>query len=422
MPLLLDMPELADDARRHLDEARQVTRRMFGAEPMGLWPSEGSVSEDTVRLAGECGFQWLATDEEILKRSGGGDPHRPYRFGDVTMFFRDHELSDRIGFTYRSWEPEKAAADLIGRLEAMPDGATVTIALDGENAWEHYPEGGVPFLRRVYRGIVESKRLVPSTFSEATADAAPLERLHAGSWINADFAIWNGHDEDKRAWKLLAEVRGRVGEKGWRSIAAAEGSDWFWWFGDEFTSAHAAEFDMLFRRHLLNACRDAGVAPPDAIHRPIKQIREESAEPWAICQVVIDGRRTDYFEWISAGRVALDTGAMAGDGLVTCLYYGFDTKHLYLRLDFQAEPPEGEIRLVQLTPVRREVAIRPPSGEVRSAYDDILEAAVPFDLLGVKPGQQLRFFIECAPHRWPALSTIPLTVPPPEFEQIHWHV
>ena len=45
----------------------------------------------------------------------------------------------------------------------------------------------------------------------------------------------------------------------------AEGSDWFWWYGDDHSSAHDDEFDDLFRRHLRNVYRLLQQPVPDEL-------------------------------------------------------------------------------------------------------------------------------------------------------------
>ncbi|MBI4263829.1 MAG: hypothetical protein HY657_05620 [Acidobacteria bacterium] len=204
-----------EDAAEQLARAVALHERLFGQGPVGLWPSEGSVSDAMVPLVAEAGFRWMATDEEILARTTGpgftrnADGHleqrtalyRPYivgrEGGTVACGFRDHALSDLIGFSYASWSPERAAGDFIHRVveggrryAAETDGAaaTIFIILDGENAWEHYDGQGRPFLRALYGGLSEHPDVSTVTMSEACATAADaLPSIFPGSWINGDF-------------------------------------------------------------------------------------------------------------------------------------------------------------------------------------------------------------------------------------------
>ena len=150
-----------------------------------MWPSEGSVSNLIVPIVAAEGLRWLATDEDVLARSLGeplprdheGLPLRPealYRPYEVEtggararVLFRDHVLSDRIGFVYQSWDPLHAADDFLWRIResarrfaerAPGESPVIAIVLDGENAWEHYSGGGRPFLRALY-GRLEAPRI-----------------------------------------------------------------------------------------------------------------------------------------------------------------------------------------------------------------------------------------------------------------------
>jgi hypothetical protein len=270
----------------------------FGMRPSGVWPSEGSVSQLTAAAIARAGFTWMASDEHILVRSralsgqatGAAERFQPHAVqsgdGEVRMLFRDHGLSDLIGFTYQSWPAVAAVDDFVARLRGI--GAhlagqnrtvTVPVILDGENAWEHYAGGGRPFLRALYQRLAAAPDIDPVPMRTAvTGSAEPLERLFAGSWINADFGIWMGHRDDRRAWTQLRELRERFAARapdlssdGRRvaldAILAAEGSDWFWWYGDDHSSAHDREFDALFRQHLRRAYRALGEEAPEDLHR-----------------------------------------------------------------------------------------------------------------------------------------------------------
>src|SRR5687768_1327010 len=96
-----------DDARRQLAMAREYIAVNFGPSPVGLWPSEGSVSDEVFHIASEVGFEWAATDSGVLNRTlSRAVPvdglYRPYRWrqGDhqMNVIFRDHYMSDLIGF------------------------------------------------------------------------------------------------------------------------------------------------------------------------------------------------------------------------------------------------------------------------------------------------------------------------------------
>ena len=218
---------------RHPEDARAQVRRgidyfkqIFGFTPTGMWPSEGSVSNEALEIIADSGIGWIATDEDILVRSldGGLGDHkerlyRPWHFvcrqGEIGAFFRDHQLSDLIGFTYSQWDAGRAVADFCGRLHAIKgrssgEGKVIPICLDGENAWEYYPNNAYDFLQGLYRGIAESPALNLTLCSDVLARSTfdgRLHGIHPGSWINANYGIWIGHPEENLAWDLLAGAR-----------------------------------------------------------------------------------------------------------------------------------------------------------------------------------------------------------------------
>ncbi len=282
-------------ARWHIHEGLAVFERHFGRRPLGCWPSEGGVSEAILPLLAEAGFRWLASGERVLRHSlasAAGEPelgciHRPYRRGDgpLRLFFRDDGLSDLIGFSYAKWDPEEAVSDLVGHLENIArlcprhDRSLVPIILDGENAWEYYPENGLPFLTRLYERLAEHPDLALATFEECLdMPAEPLERLVAGSWVYGTFSTWIGDEDKNRAWDLLCEAKqrydralaeGRLDAAGQaaaqRQLAYCEGSDWFWWFGDYNPAQSVSDFERLYRLHLVNLYHRLGEEPPEVL-------------------------------------------------------------------------------------------------------------------------------------------------------------
>ena len=369
-----------EDARYQLSMAREFVSSRFGVAPAGLWPSEGSVSDEALAQASELGFEWAATDSGVLEKTFGHGAgldalYSPYEWKQgghkIKMIFRDHFMSDLIGFVYSRMSASSAAGDFLhrihencrGAIEAGRD-AVVPVILDGENAWEYYDHNGRPFLRELYRRISDDPRISAVTVSEALARVEPrvLHRIAPGSWINANFDIWIGAEEDNKAWEYLLRARqayaaaaGDCGEEkrklAYEELLIAEGSDWCWWYGPEHSSDNREEFDQLFRDHLANVYHALGLAPPDELSRPILKtiaVKESREEPTGSIRPVLDGEVTSYFEWMGAGRYRADSrsGSMhGGRGLLRDLYYGTDGRDLYIRVDFN-EPPDGsEMRL-----------------------------------------------------------------------------
>lgn len=367
-----------EDARAQIRRGISYFRDIFGFTPAGMWPSEGSVSDETLEIIAANGIRWIATDEEILHKSlDGGLGHgkerlyHPWRYscsqGEVGVFFRDHQISDLIGFTYSQWEAERAVADICGRLNTIKtrlggSGRVVSIILDGENAWEYYPGNAYDFLQGMYRGIAASPELRMTTCSEALKENVvdgSLHKIFPGSWINGSYGIWIGHPEENLAWDLIAQAREAAvsanplvaaallsgepsadvtAEAICHSLYAAEGSDWFWWYGDDHFSPHSDRFDLLFRQQLMNIYRLLGQDPPRQLLEPIKKKSPAGLirEPVAFIDPVINGRISDYFEWLAAGLYDLTRQGSAmhsSDRMLQSFYYGYNSSSLFIRID-----------------------------------------------------------------------------------------
>ncbi|MEI9814774.1 MAG: glycoside hydrolase family 57 protein [Acidobacteriota bacterium] len=351
------------DARTQLERARTYIRRTLGVDPVGLWPSEGSVSDEVLTLAADCGFKWAGTDNGVLARTlereaGVEETYQAYiwqRGGrDIKMLFRDHYLSDLIGFDYSRMDAAEAADHFLDRIRSNVGGrnALVPIVLDGENAWEWYPAQGRPFLRALYQRIADDPNLEALTVSEALAkaEARPLGHVFPGSWINANFDIWIGAEEDNLAWQYLLAARRAYDEHAahvteadrrlaFEELLIAEGSDWCWWYGPEHGSDNRAEFDELYRDHLANVYRALKLEIPPALANPIIQHGQEGdlhERPTNALNVTLDGEVTTAFEWMGAGHFRPDprSGAMhGGNPPARDMYYGFRDGRLFVRLD-----------------------------------------------------------------------------------------
>jgi alpha-amylase/alpha-mannosidase (GH57 family) len=453
-----------EDAEEQIRRAIALHETLFGTRPDGLWPPEGAVSDAMVPLVARAGFSWMATDEEILARTLGrrlgrdtrgqlGEPealYRPYRVGrageDVACGFRDRTLSDLIGFVYSTWPPEAAAADFVGRVEeagrryASATGggeATVFVILDGENAWEHYAGQGRPFLRALYGRLSGSPDLRTVTMREACRPASErLASIVAGSWVDGDLYVWIGHRDDQRAWGQLVEARRALDAPrpelapeamalATEEMLVAEGSDWFWWYGDDHSSEQDEAFDELFRRHVANVYRCLGQPVPDDLlstnittqARPVPIVA-----PTGAIHPTIDGTDTDYFEWLGAGRLDVRSaggtmhGSIEGRGIAR-VEFGFDEEHLYVLVGCAAPVRtllEGgsQLHVRVVAPTRLEVSLGVRSGLTTSvlrvrregrwealesgglaaAADEVAEFRISRGLVGDGPGPT-RFFV-----------------------------
>ena len=429
IPLLIDTRIVAESWAPHPapavpvftapdDAASQIragleTARSFGFETSGCWPPEGSVSEAAVALYGAYGVRWLATDEGILAASLGrnlsgetGVGHELFQVwrlpsGGPALFFRHRGLSDFVGFQAARFPDEAdAAREFAGHLRRTAahfgSDAGIVIALDGENPWTSYHEGGARFLATLADEIGRSSQLRPATLAQRLQEETPatLPRLHPGSWIGGTFGTWIGHDEKNRAWETLARVRALGASRGGRAWLAAEGSDWWWWFGDDNPTLLAPLYDGLFRAHLRDACAAAGIAPPMELAAPIRAASTRLAVPlsriWP--PPVLDGRTSSFFEWSVAAWVEapaaarrLARAALRADG---------DT--LWLRVEAKAGTGlPVPLVVTMVTPGSRAGWRLPEELPGRCAVDRVLEAALPL------PQGDVMLGIECGGERLP---------------------
>ncbi|MFZ0859411.1 MAG: glycoside hydrolase family 57 protein [Candidatus Sulfotelmatobacter sp.] len=392
LPLPQNRYRHPEDAREQLTRGLDLHEKVFGLRPRGVWPSEGSVSEEVLAIAHSLGIQWMATDEGVLGRSLGvffardGSGRLPgnaadklynihrYENGSAAMnlVFRDHTISDLIGFVYSGMPPAEAARHLISNIKeaakpvlAKGRDAVVSIILDGENAWEYYPKSGREFLRRFYDGLQREPGVEAVTVSEAIArhkDFGKMTSLVPGSWISANFNVWIGAPEDNRAWDYLYHAREFYAQNAARAtetqrklafeeILIAEGSDWNWWYGPEHHSANDRDFDVLYRKHLSNVYQALGAAPPDSLAQPITgaEVRPSFVPQTAYIHPRVTGDKVRYFEWMGAAVYTADqrAGAMHGKQfLLDSVYAGIDSSFVYGRLDFTGKVPEEDFDLV----------------------------------------------------------------------------
>ncbi len=480
-----------EDARWQVRAARDSHARRLGQPPQGMWPAEGAVSPQALEVLASEGMRWAASDEGVLLHSLPSDAvrtrsvYRPWRVAagagrEIAMLFRDRGLSDLIGFTYARTPAKEAAADLVSHLggvgaawaqETQSGPATVGVFLDGENPWEHYPNSGRDFLEALYRALEGHPEIETVTLAQATADppGPVIPRIHSGSWIEASYRIWIGHKEDRLAWTALAKAReglAAVEQAGkgdperlaqaHEHLYAAEGSDWYWWYGEDFTTELAVEFDSLFRGHIVTACELAGIVPPFEALTPIKRAgapgplegAKPLREPTMLLHPTIDGRDPTFYEWQGSGlyRPGQHRGSMFGGAQAFhVLYYGFDLENLYLRLD-PAESPQrsaevaGLLRLEVLAADRQlhvdfdvvpDGVARPgriKDGAIgRSAFFHLFEIAVPFAAVGLTAGHEFAFVLqvmrgEVVLERLPRYGFLTMAIPGPDFERIHWRV
>jgi len=469
------------DAAKQVEMAMQYFKRKLGRKPTGMWPSEGSVSDEALQIIKDAGVKWAATDEDILAKSTEGydrgrDLYQPWDKDGVAVYFRDIQLSDKIGFVYSRNPAETAVDDFIGRLNVIADQPSnkprcISVILDGENPWEYYPNSGKEFIELLYERLGTEKKLAPISFTQYLDDYGPggkLKSIFPGSWINGNFDTWMGDKEEADGWDALYNARAALVEneasltkakqkEAWSEIYRAEGSDWFWWYGDDHSSPNDPEFDRLFRAHLEHVYRLLGKEVPTEVSETIllKQLVRADVEPTGLISPVIDGRTTTFYEWLSAGWVptAGPAGAMSGgEPLISAIYYGFDLEQFYLRMDFvELEDDKthdfsqrrfviqlengGKYRIeIDLADCCTYLIYRKSKDRwvrrVRRdtvALDRVFELAVPFEDIGAVAGTRINFvvtaFEDGVEHeRWPASGSISFEAPDDDFESRMWQV
>ncbi len=318
----LDLPQrfrFAEDARTQVKMAVRQYKYLFEQEPCGFWPPEQAVSPEMISLIADEGFLWTISDEQVLCKSmhveiyrdGYGhvlNPevlYRPYLVSsagvELPIVFRDHHLSDRIGFVYQHMSGEEAAADLVHRLHKIrenlgnnPGNFLVTLALDGENAWEWYTGDKTVFLNHFYRLLSEDPFLEAVTVSEFLKKNSPqrlITHLATGSWVDHSLTRWIGTRHKNMLWNYLLEAREAVEkekevieagsaadkevnrerlERALLNIYKAEGSDYTWWV-DSMPYYLTAPFEALFRKHLIMVYRELGQNAPAYLYTPVIQ-------------------------------------------------------------------------------------------------------------------------------------------------------
>lgn len=489
-PNLTDL-NMAEDAKLQTKSALDRIEELFGRRPKGIWPSEHCVSPQELELFKELGVEWTISDEGILANSIDfefvrdfkgylEDPYflmKSYEYktknSNINMIFRDSVIPNLISFEYSNHEPKIAAGDLYDRikviqnkLQSSPDeNHLLTIAMDGENCWENYYEDGSTFLEALYSLIEEDDSLetvLISEYIEKENHHRPLKKIHSGSWINKNFQLWVAEPVKNLAWSSLKQVRDdfinfdkqNPGHKNrdlaHRELMIAQGSDWFWWYGEPNDSGQDHIFDYLFREHLKNVYRYLDLEPPNYLNSPLISIfTKPSRYPKSCISPCINGiGDADDDEWLNAGCINMPDGPVLQENkLFDKICYGADENNFYLRLylnnffqENQSENPimhqmyvytrnsdkkqlQSPIRMINKTetifPIMREkfhnemkisvmngkmypvqLAKAMQSGlwviqntkDINVAFVKVIDVCVPFDDLDVEHGEKLEFF------------------------------
>ncbi len=360
---------MENEALWHIEEGINFFTNIFHFPPQGIWPAEGSISSKTLNIFAKY-VRWSASDQDVLANSLGLNLedfeekkklYQRYIFSDsgLTLFFRDKFLSDLIGFRYAQMDADKASDDFINHLsfiyEKCDFNPLVTIILDGENAWEFYKNNGEDFFESLYKKISATEWISTIRSIDAVNSSSikyqKIDKITAGSWIYANFTTWIGHPEKNKAWEFIFKTYSEIDKfrnsggdttkitQALQELRISEGSDWFWWYGDDHYTDQRDIFDKLFRSHLINCYNILGIEPPIEFFTPIN--RDSSAKdfilPSQYISPTIDGAITNYFEYLYSGKgnIRYDSSTMnTGEKILERLYWGFDKNFLYLMLTF----------------------------------------------------------------------------------------
>ena len=426
-------------------KASQPSNESWAHPPTGMWPSEGSVSDPVCALLAEEKIPFFATDEGILFRStfiegSSQDRRQLYRLhrletakGEIDCVFRDHGLSDLIGFVYQNWDPKEAARDFISHLK---------------NIGTDWPEKTTAFgqrdsRRRKLLGILSARRSRLSPLFRGRDPQRSPNRSHKRSRIQgtpsskADPALYPsggrgstrtiasgsaikktirpGTFSGRRVKHWFKKNRNstmRTKATAWKMLHIAEGSDWFWWYGDINSSAHDFLFDRLFRDHLIFLYEKIGEPAPESLKRPIKQPKKALKGGGVLFrQPVLYGHRPGYYEWVGTRSITAASGGGAmhqAKEIVADIRYGRLNKSLSLFVQFQDESPLNDsckVRIHITKPLSKTLTVYPTERkDTVSLSGNIFEAVIDLHETGLEAHREAWFYLEFEPDGEPAFA------------------
>ena len=467
LPLLIDMENvtranpntpmpknplsLKEDAKEQVKCAVELYKETFGVDPVGFWPAEGAVDEESAEIYKSFGIKWIATDEAILfkslKTQERSALYRPYDFKGLNICFRDHTISDLLGFDYRFKVSDDAVEHFFSELSSLhsQEAESLFVILDGENAWEYYAQNGYPFFMALYKKLSGHSWCTTVTLDEvAKRKNVPLEHLAPGSWIWGDFSTWAGHPEKNRAWELIfqtkrdvqkhaSDIPPKIAQKIEFHFLAAECSDWFWWYGDDHTTDFAQEFDTLFRQHLINIYELLDIQTPSIFFTPIVEnhsVRSSLLEPQAHIYPRVDGRRSSFFEWIGCGIVDEKRIFSTMDrvrGPIEKIRFGHNDTTVFIAFEGNIEGLKNASLVVIVEEISKTIRLPlsqlvQPEG-IRMRIDTMIEIAIPRTLFESLSCVHLTFELE---EKGKILQTLPgfgaLEMDLDEDYSRHWYI
>ena len=481
---------LIEDAKSQIKKALDRVEEVMGIRPKGFWPPELCLGPKTLSILAKEGIEWTISDEGILAdsmnfdfiRDFKGNLNDPYHLlkvyeyqtkaESIDVIFRDRSIANLINFEYAGIDSKMAANDLYDKIKVMQskllvspdDSHLLTIALDGENCWENYQNDGNDFLTKIYSLIENDETLetvLLTNYIREDKHKKALNKIHSGSWIDKTFQYWIGESTKNKAWNYLKEARDCYEscakhnkdniniQIAYRELMIAEGSDWFWWYGEPNNSGQDYVFDYMYRERLKNVYLALGVNPPEYLNESlITKVEMPFKHPTRMITPRMDGLFTSYDDWYHSGNISMLDGPVFRENKnVEKIHFGCDQNNVYFRLHVNKNASEGSfidrinqfyiyirnasniknrayIRLISKTdnpyPILREKfehelaltlvkdtlypprftsclhpnmwTLANPEG-INIAYKDVIDISIPFNLLGVNSGETVEFFM-----------------------------
>ena len=300
-----------NDAVDHVKKGKEIFFENFGFYPKGMWPAEGAVAQEVLQYFNNEDISWIATGQNPLEKSldvkiqrwVGGVASKPellyrpwetvlYNGETVPVFFRDNYLSDKM-FGYSEKRTDISIKEFENTILKLRDKTTdlnfipvVSIIADGENFWENYSNDGIDFLNGMYTVLTKYdwlETITPTGYLQMYGDSLEtIDKLYPASWFQPNFGTWIGEADENQAWDYLYQTRidfeeakqsGNITdeqiEQAYEYLLLAEGSDWFWWYGDDQDSSVDEYFDKAFRTLLSNVYIELNIKAPEFLRKPI---------------------------------------------------------------------------------------------------------------------------------------------------------
>ncbi len=481
---------MLDDARKQIRMALDKVEEIMGVRPKGFWPPELCLGPKTLNLLAKEGIEWTISDEGILSdsinfdfiRDFKGNLNDPYHLTKVyeyqtktkpiDVIFRDRSIPNLINFEYAGIDSKMAANDLFDKIKVIQNKLLVspdqthllTIALDGENCWENYQNDGNDFLAHIY-SLIETddtlETVLISDYIKKDRHKKTLNKIYSGSWIDKTFQYWIGEPTKNKAWSYLKHTKDVYEyfakqnknyphlNAAYHELMIAQGSDWFWWYGEPNNSGQDFVFDYMFRERLKNVYLILGLEPPEYLNDSlITKVEMPLKHPTRMISPKMNGLAESVDDWYYSGNISLLDGPVYRESKnVDKILFGCDENNIYFRLNVNKGSGETAIiskisqfyiylrnatdiknrafiRLISKTdnpyPILKEKfeheitltlikdTLYPPRlatclhpniwtlanpEEVSIVYKDVIDLTIPFNMLGIKKGETVEFFL-----------------------------